>query len=331
MLTVKQIRDVFYSLWNNTVSLGRIGTAEANIVKLENKCILLKLEDESIHKKLDSHVERLQQLIADAQAFSQNLKSDSEKRFADFWNKNQLNVESIRKLNKQIEEHKHFQDMMINKTESIASRLSKTKDLLMEELKLNKSELGLKIEETDKFFNEQVEILQSSIERNKVTAKEQLSRTKDNFQKSLITESTELKAFIAKTRVEIKEQSDIEKAKYEEKLKKIKEVCAQFFNKYDKLLTGYDDQIHELDKRIEDWAKLLVKPQEVNQARLFAIDTRLKETEDFRVREAGFMKDIFRKLIYALEQTEVQKSVESQNNYGSPSNALVTFEKASIP
>jgi hypothetical protein len=43
---------------------------------------------------------------------------------------------------------------MINKTESIASRLSKTKDLLMEELKLNKSELGLKIEETDKFFNE---------------------------------------------------------------------------------------------------------------------------------------------------------------------------------
>ena len=54
-----------------------------------------------------------------------------------------------------------------------------------------------------------------------------------------------------------------------------------------------------------------MKPQEVNQARLFAIDTRLKETEDFRVREIGFMKDIFRKLIYALEQTEVQKSLDA--------------------
>jgi hypothetical protein len=57
----------------------------------------------------------------------------------------------------------------------------------------------------------------------------------------------------------------------------------------------------ELDKRIEDWAKLLVKPQEVNQARLFAIDTRLKETEDFRVKEISFLKDAVRKLIYALE------------------------------
>lgn len=82
-------------------------------------------------------------------------------------------------------------------------------------------------------------------------------------------------------------------------------MCAQFFNKYDKQLTSYDEQMHELDKRIEDWAKLLVKPQEVNQARLFAIDTRLKETEDFRVKEISFVKDAFKKLIFALEQAEV--------------------------
>lgn len=31
MLTIKQIRDVFYSLWNNTVALGRIGESEAHI------------------------------------------------------------------------------------------------------------------------------------------------------------------------------------------------------------------------------------------------------------------------------------------------------------
>jgi uncharacterized membrane-anchored protein YhcB (DUF1043 family) len=83
-------------------------------------------------------------------------------------------VESIRKLNKQIDEHKHFQDMIITKSESLQARLAKTKDSLQEELKTTKNDLTLKIEETDKFFNEQVEILQASIERNKVTAKEQL-------------------------------------------------------------------------------------------------------------------------------------------------------------
>lgn len=31
MITVKQVRDLFYSLWNNTVALGRIGESEQHI------------------------------------------------------------------------------------------------------------------------------------------------------------------------------------------------------------------------------------------------------------------------------------------------------------
>ena len=42
---------------------------------------------------------------------------------------------------------------------------------------------------------------------------------------------------------------------------------------------------------------------------MFAIDTRLKETEEFRVREVSFMKDTMKKLIFALEQSEIQKSL----------------------
>jgi len=53
------------------------------------------------------------------------------------------------------------------------------RDQLSDELKTSKNDLSLKIEETDKFFNEQVEILQASIERNKVMAKEQLTRAKE--------------------------------------------------------------------------------------------------------------------------------------------------------
>lgn len=65
----------------------------------------------------------------------------------------------------------------------------------------------------------------------------------------------------------------------------------------------------ELEKTIEEFAKLLVKPQEVNQARLFAIETRMKETEDFRLKEISFIKDVFKKLIFALEQTEISSTL----------------------
>lgn len=69
-----------------------------------------------------------------------------------------------------------------------------------------------------------------------------------------------MKVYVGKMKDEMAKQREEAEGRYEEKLKKIKEVCAQFFNKYDKTLSGYDDQMHELDKRIEDWAKLLVKP-----------------------------------------------------------------------
>ena len=64
---------------------------------------------------------------------------------------------------------------------------------------------------------------------------------------------------------------------------------------------GNHDKMKEMDQRIEDWAKLIVKPQELNQARLFAIDTRMKESEEFRVKEICFLKDTIKKLIFALE------------------------------
>jgi hypothetical protein len=35
----------------------------------------------------------------------------------------------------------------------------------------------------------------------------------------------------------------------------------------------------------------------------------LKETEEFRVKEVSFMKDTVKKLIFALEQAEIQKSM----------------------
>lgn len=57
-----------------------------------------------------------------------------------------------------------------------------------------------------------------------------------------------------------------------------------------------------LEKRQEDWINSLLKPQEVNQARLFSIDTRLKEGDIQRIEDMQFMKDKLKKLIFAIEQ-----------------------------
>jgi hypothetical protein len=71
--------------------------------------------------------------------------------------------------------------MIVNKSENIISRVNKVRDNIMEELKSAKNDLTAKIEESDKFFNEQLDSMHASIERNKLFAKEQLIRAKEDL------------------------------------------------------------------------------------------------------------------------------------------------------
>ena len=42
---------------------------------------------------------------------------------------------------------------------------------------------------------------------------------------------------------------------------------------------------------------MLIKPQELNQARLYAIETRIKESEQGKIRDFDFVKETIKKLI----------------------------------
>ena len=43
--------------------------------------------------------------------------------------------------------------------------------------------------------------------------------------------------------------------------------------------------VKALEQRQENWVNTLIKPQEVNQARLFSVDTRIKEGELTRLKD----------------------------------------------
>lgn len=62
--------------------------------------------------------------------------------------------------------------MILNKSESIISRVNKIRDNLTEELKLARHDLTTKLEETDKYYGDQLEITQANIDRNKALNKE---------------------------------------------------------------------------------------------------------------------------------------------------------------
>ena len=56
--------------------------------------------------------------------------------------------------------------------------------------------------------------------------------------------------------------------------------------------------------KYENWSKVLIEPASLNDARLFALETRIHEEEDIRIKEFERMRDVIRKLLYSIQENE---------------------------
>lgn len=60
-----------------------------------------------------------------------------------------------------------------------------------------------------------------------------------------------------------------------------------------------------LNQKYADWSRLLIEPTSLNEARLYALETRIHEEEDIRIKEYEYLRDLMKKLIFSLEQTNI--------------------------
>ena len=191
--------------------------------------------------------------------------------------------------------------MILSKSESILSRVNKVRDNLVEDLRKVKDDIVSKVDENDKYFTEQLEILQGALERSRHLLGESIDKVKDSIKVQSEKLREESKDIFKKCKKEqLRVRYEIEE-KYDERISKIKSVSAAFFNRYDADLKSVETKVESTSKAQEEWVKKIVAPQELNQARLFAIETRMKESEESRISDFNFTKDTVRRLIYAIE------------------------------
>ena len=94
-------------------------------------------------------------------------------------------------------------------------------------------------------------------------------------------------------------------AKYEQQFSQIKLVCCKYFEKYDIELETVKLKAQNVMDKYQDWSKVLIEPASLNDARLFALESRMHEEEEIRIKEYEFVRDIIKKLIYSLEKTNI--------------------------
>ena len=90
-------------------------------------------------------------------------------------------------------------------------------------------------------------------------------------------------------------------AKYTRKFGKVKDVIAKYFEKYDVDMEELKINMKVLNQKYADWSKVLIEPTSLNEARLYALETRLHEEEEIRIKEQEYMRDLLKKLIFSLE------------------------------
>ena len=139
------------------------------------------------------------------------------------------------------------------------------------------------------------------INETKNTLKGDLNSLRDDLTAKQNEEVNKLKDYVITATEKVNTNNGDIYEQYDEKLKKIKDVCAQYFSKYEKHLINHQTIVKDLERQQEQWVQMLIKPQELNQARLYAVETRISENEQMKMREVDFLKETIKKLIYAIE------------------------------
>lgn len=86
------------------------------------------------------------------------------------------------------------------------------------------------------------------------------------------------------------------------KVSRIKDIWVNYFEKYDKVNLSVEKKFEKVNKTFDDWKELVMKPLNNSNARLYAVEIRIKETEDKIFSNFAHSRDILKKLVFALEQ-----------------------------
>lgn len=188
---------------------------------------------------------------------------------------------------------------LINK---IGTKLERIRDALSNECSSVREQLSNKLDNIDKFYHDQITAIEKMIRSDKSDVKGEINKTYETISLQINAQIETLKGNVTKVISEAQAHRETLQEKYNIKLTHIKDVCSQYFAKYQKHLLHNNEAIEDIGARQEVWIKRLIKPQELNEAKLFTLNTQLKENEMNRVKDFSTFREIFKKLIYAIEQ-----------------------------
>jgi len=121
------------------------------------------------------------------------------------------------------------------------------------------------------------DVRKTSFELLKATEKELVDRFSDQY--------TEVKTYMTSNVEFMRDLTTNLATNLTASLKQIKQVCSNYFQHYELDLEELRLRTGTLENKYKDWSKVLIEPQTMNDARVFALEARMEGEEEARVKE----------------------------------------------
>ena len=154
-------------------------------------------------------------------------------------------------------------------------------------------------------MSKQNEAMLGKMDDFRVETGEDMNRREKSIIDKVGRVTAEIRELVERTGEEVSKKRMEMQEKYEKKFVRIKEVVTSYFQRYDVDLEEVKINMKVLNQKYTDWSKILIEPTSLNEARLYALETRVHEEEDMRIKEYEYLRDLMKKLIFSLEQTNL--------------------------
>jgi hypothetical protein len=300
-LTIKNFRDLFFGMMNQSRAQQRVSQAEEHVRQLYIKCQELSMRGNLLDAKIKATKTELnEQHNTFYDEFKQTM-ADHDERHTALAKKVRQNSDQLDSHSKMHEEMKMFREATIRGMDKQEKAILYNKKMAHEDMNKVKEEIVATKEELEKNLGDANELNQQRHTDGKQQFRQELAALRDELQMGQKSELEKLNSNVMAIVQKVNTNNDGIYEKFDEKLRKIKDVCAQYFSKYEKHLINHQTIVKDLERQQEQWVKMLIQPQELNQARLYAVETRIKEGEGNKLRDVDFLKETMKKLIYAIE------------------------------
>lgn len=261
----------------------------------------LILTDEALRKYLDERVAHIENRIDQMEDKNQLQQQYNEQKQSELANKILINSDYINKLQDFQKDQQKTNDATRAAFDKTQQKIQNEKENLQQMINLSVDQLAAKVTEIEQFAISQIEGLTSSVDDFKEWTRDAINKKEAIMMKHVESVNQSLIKLVEETAADMNQKRIEIQIKYEKKFNKIKDVITKYFERYDADLEELKINMKVLNQKYADWSKILIEPSSLNEARLYALETRLHEEEDIRIKEYEYVRDLMKKLIFSLE------------------------------